>query len=76
LRDQKTAIRHVVGARDDTRDLNRQFHERMARLRIPHDYSELPDVGHDARALLMALGDRNGEFYRRALGYARSEATK
>ena len=76
LRDQKTAIRHVVGARDDTRDLNRQFHERMASLRIPHDYTELPDVGHDARALLMALGERSGEFYRRALGYARAEATK
>ncbi|MCX7199174.1 MAG: alpha/beta hydrolase-fold protein [Proteobacteria bacterium] len=76
LRDQKTAIRHVVGARDDTRDLNRQFHERMASVRIPHDYSELPDVGHDARALLVALGDRNGEFYRRALGHAGSESRR
>jgi enterochelin esterase-like enzyme len=76
LRDKKTAIRHIVGAWDDTRDLNRQFHERMADLQIPHEYSELPNVGHDARALLTALSERNGEFYRRALGHASSESKK
>jgi len=76
LRDTKTAIRHVVGARDDTRDLNRQFHERTANLQIPHEYSELPNVGHDARALLMVLGERNGEFYRRALGLSGAESRK
>lgn len=61
LRDKKTAIRHVVGAWDDTRNLNRQFHERMTDLQIPHEYSELPNVGHDARALLTALGERSGD---------------
>ena len=76
FRDNKTAIRHVVGARDDTRDLNRQFHERMADLQIPHEYSELPNVGHDARDVLTVLGERNGEFYRRALGHAGSESKK
>jgi enterochelin esterase-like enzyme len=70
LRDKPTVIRHIVGALDDTRDLNRQFHERMAELKIPHAYRELPGVGHDARALLAALGEANGEFYRRALGQA------
>jgi len=76
LRDKKTSIRHVVGARDDTRDLNRRFHERMANLQITHEYAEVPNVGHDARALLTVLGDRNGEFYRRALGLSGSESRK
>lgn len=74
LRDKKTVIRHVVGTRDDTRDLNRQFHDRMTDLQIAHEYSEVPNVGHDARALLAALGDGNGKFYRRALGHTGSES--
>lgn len=68
LRDRGTVIRHVVGIRDATRDLNRQFHERMDDLRIPHDFFEVPGVGHDVLALLVAMGQGNGEFYRRALG--------
>jgi len=76
LRDKKTVIRHIIGARDDTRDLNRQFHDRMTDLGIAHEYSELPNVGHDARALLAALGDGNGTFYRRALGHVMLESKK
>lgn len=67
LRDKQTVIRHAVGDRDDTRDLNRQFHDRMTHLKIAHEYSELPNVGHDAPAVFAALGDANGQFYRRAL---------
>jgi enterochelin esterase-like enzyme len=70
LRDKPMVIRHLVGTLDNTRDLNRQFHEHMAELQIAHEYRELPGVGHDARALLAALGEANGEFYRRALGQA------
>lgn len=76
LRDKKTVIRHIVGDQDDTRDLNRQFHDRMTNLGIAHEYSELPNLGHDARALLAALGDGNGKFYRRALGHAIFESKK
>ena len=67
LRDRKTVIRHAVGDRDDTRDLNRWFHERLRDLKIVHEYFELPKVGHDPLALLNALGDGNGKFYQRAL---------
>jgi len=76
LRQKKMVIRQAVGNRDNTRDLNAKFHERMADLQIPHEYSELPNVGHDARALLTVLSERNGEFYRRALGHASSESKK
>ena len=76
LREKKLVIRQAVGNRDNMRDLNAKFHERMADLQIPHEYSELPNVGHDARALLTVLSERNGEFYRRALGHASSESKK
>jgi enterochelin esterase-like enzyme len=66
LHDRGTVIRQAVGERDDTRDLNRRFHERLVELGIPHDYVEIPDVDHDAPAVLAALLDR-GDFYRRAL---------
>jgi acetyl esterase/lipase len=60
-------IRQAIGMRDDTRDLNRLFHERMTQLGIQHDYAEMPGVAHDTRALLESLGSANGAFYRRAL---------
>lgn len=68
LRARRTVVRQAVGTADSTRDLNREFHERMTALNIPHDYVEVPGVGHDTRALLEALGDASGAFYRRALG--------
>lgn len=68
LRKSPMVIRQAVGEADDTAPLNRLFHGRMATLDIAHDYVEVPKVGHDARALLGALGDGNGQFYRRALG--------
>lgn len=70
LRARRTAVRQAVGTADNTRDLNREFHERMSALDITHDYVEVPGVGHDTRALLEQLGDANGVFYRRALGLA------
>jgi enterochelin esterase-like enzyme len=68
LRAWSVVIRQAVGDRDDTAALNRGFHERMAASGIAHDYVELPGVGHQADALLQALGEQNGRFYRRALG--------
>jgi esterase/lipase superfamily enzyme len=76
LREKKMLIRHMVGDRDNSRDLNRKFHDRMTELGIAHEYSELPNVAHDARALLTALGAGNGKFYRRALELADPESNK
>lgn len=70
LREKRTTIRHAVGDRDDTRDLNHGFHTLMQELGIPHDYVEVPNVGHDPRAVLAALAADGGAFYRRALGTA------
>ena len=67
LRDRKTVIRQAVGTRDDTQDLNRWFYGRMTTLGIDHGYHEIPDVAHDAAALLAVLATTDGDFYRRAL---------
>ena len=72
LRGHKTVIRQAIGTADDTRDLNRAFHERMTALGIEHGYHEIPDVGHDAAAVLAALAKTDGDFYRRALSAASS----
>ena len=76
LREKKMVIRQAVGNRDNTRDLNATFHERMETLKIPHEFAELPEVTHDAKAVLDALGEFNGKFYRRALGLADPELNK
>jgi enterochelin esterase-like enzyme len=67
LRETGMVVRQVVGGRDESLELNRRFHDRMTELGVEHDYAELPDVDHDARGLLAALGADNGTFYRRAL---------
>lgn len=74
LREKKMVIRQAVGSRDNTRDLNARFHERMEALKVPHEFAELPEVTHDAKAILDELGERNGKFYRRALGIADPES--
>jgi enterochelin esterase-like enzyme len=68
LREHATVIRHVVGTQDDTRELNLAFHERLEQVGIEHDYREIADVGHDARAVLAVLARTDGGFYQRALG--------
>lgn len=73
LHARRTVVRHAVGTLDDTRELNRQFRERMVELGIAHTYVELPGIGHEPRALLEALGEANSRFYRQALGLATPE---
>lgn len=60
-------LRQIIGDRDGTLADNRRFHERLAHLKIPHAYRELPDVGHDVPAVFRALGEDNWAFYRAAL---------
>ncbi len=68
LGERGTVIRQAVGTRDDTRGLNQAFHERLLEVGIAHAYHEVPDAGHDARAVLTALSATDPDFYRRALG--------
>jgi enterochelin esterase-like enzyme len=58
-------VRQVIGDRDETLRFNREFHEHLTRLEIPHDYRELPGIGHQPMAVLKAL-DQEWQFYNTA----------
>jgi len=60
-----SAIRQVCGDRDETFVANREFHEHLERLSIPHTWTVLPGVGHDPLGTVEALGDDGWDFYRR-----------
>ncbi len=57
-------VRVVVGEEDELLDMNRRFHEHLKSLGIPHDYVELPGVGHNPPATLQAMGPDHWAFYR------------
>jgi poly(3-hydroxybutyrate) depolymerase len=61
-------IRVVCGDQDGTFANNRDFHEHLERLGIPHVWTVLPGVDHDPLGTLEALGDSNWAFYRQAFG--------
>jgi enterochelin esterase-like enzyme len=61
-------VRQVCGDRDETFVANRDFHEHLERLGIPHAWIVLPGVGHDPLRTIEALRDANWEFYRNAFG--------
>jgi enterochelin esterase-like enzyme len=64
-------LRQVIGTADTTLPANRAFHERMLALGLPHEYSEVPGVGHSVIALIDAQGDRFWAFHRAAFGAQR-----
>ena len=59
----KTAVRFAVGALVAG---NKSFHEQLTKLDIAHDYDAF-DVGHNHGAIYDSLGDKNWEFYQRAV---------
>ncbi|MBL0926711.1 MAG: prolyl oligopeptidase family serine peptidase [Phycisphaerales bacterium] len=61
-------IRMAVGDRDETFAVNREFHERLESLKIPHQWRVIPGVGHDTLAVLDGLGDDRWAFYSAAFG--------
>ncbi|MBU6221229.1 MAG: prolyl oligopeptidase family serine peptidase [Planctomycetes bacterium] len=61
-------VRQVCGEKDETFANNRDFHEHLERLGIPHTWTALAGVDHDPLATLTALGDSNWVFYRQAFG--------
>lgn len=60
-------IRIAVGESDAMLGPNADLHAHLVTLGIPHSWQTYPGIGHDALALLQALGPGNWEFYRAAL---------
>jgi enterochelin esterase-like enzyme len=61
-----TLVRQVCGDQDETFGPNRDFHEHLKSLNIPHTWTVLPGVDHNPMRTLEALGDSNWTFYREA----------
>jgi len=61
-------VRQVCGDQDETFGPNRDFHEHLERLKIPHTWTVLPGVDHNPMKTLEALGDSNWTFYSTAFG--------
>jgi poly(3-hydroxybutyrate) depolymerase len=61
-------VRQVCGDQDETFPANRDFHEHLERLGIPHSWTVLPGVDHNPMKTIETLGDSNWEFYRAAFG--------
>jgi enterochelin esterase-like enzyme len=62
----KMAVRFAVGALVAG---NKSFHEQLTKLDIVHDYDAF-EIGHNQGAIYDSLGDKNWEFYKRALAAA------
>ena len=63
---KSSLIRQVCGDQDETFEVNRDFHEHLERLGIPHTWTVLRGVEHNPLKTLEALGDANWVFYREA----------
>jgi len=72
---KESLVRIAVGERDGTFALNKEFHEHLESLKIPHDWIPLKGVEHDPMKTLEALGDANWAFYRKAFARKDAEAT-
>jgi CubicO group peptidase (beta-lactamase class C family)/enterochelin esterase-like enzyme len=59
-------VRQVCGDQDETLGPNRDFHELLESLKIPHAWIVLTGVDHNPMKTLEALGDSNWLFYRAA----------
>lgn len=64
-------LRLVIGDQDETFENNRDFHDHLVRLGIPHEWIVLPGIGHDTMGILTALGGRHWAFYREAFAEVR-----
>jgi enterochelin esterase-like enzyme len=64
----KLRVRIAVGSEDAMLSSNEDFADHLSRLRIPHDFRIVPNVGHAPLPLFRGLGEANWDFYREALG--------
>lgn len=56
------ALRQCVGTRDTLLEVNRRMHGLFTEAGFPHEYEELPEVGHNPREVWTALGVKGWAF--------------
>lgn len=69
-------IRIAVGSRDETLPANRELHARLDELAIPHEYVEVPGVGHEPIRMFRADAAGRLAFLRTSLESASGARTR
>ena len=67
----KTSIRLLIGDKDFLFDLLQEFHLKMQKLGLDHQYSVAKDAGHDYREVIMKLEGNSFLFWKEAFRNAR-----
>jgi enterochelin esterase-like enzyme len=62
----KTSIRLLIGDKDFLYDLLQEFHHKMQKLGLDHQYSVAKDAGHDYREVIMKLEGNSFLFWKEA----------
>jgi acetyl esterase/lipase len=62
----RTAIRVVVGGKDQLQGVNTRYHELLDQLGLKHEFEVVPDAIHSPNPVYDGLGDKNWAFYRTA----------
>ena len=63
----QTRVRQGIGSLDTLVPMNQEFSALLKSLGIPHGFTVLPGIGHNAGAVLNNLGQANWDFYNAAL---------
>lgn len=63
-------LRVVIGEQDEMIEVAHEFHAHLAEVGVPHEFTVVPDAGHQPMRVLTALGDEGWAFYREALSGA------
>jgi enterochelin esterase-like enzyme len=63
----RTVVRVAVGGKDGLAATNSRFHEHLEKLKIEHDFDIVGDAPHSPNPVYEGLGDKNWEFWRKAL---------
>jgi enterochelin esterase-like enzyme len=63
----RTVVRIAVGGKDGLATTNTRYHEHLEKLKIEHDFDIVPDAPHSPNPVYEGLGDKNWEFWRKAL---------
>ena len=58
-------IRIGVGDKDGLLPRDRELHELLERLKIEHEYEEVPDIAHNGAGYYRKLGSKGFAFHRK-----------
>jgi endo-1,4-beta-xylanase len=68
----RSAVRIIVGGKDNLLGRNTAYHELLDKLKISHDFTVVPDAPHSPGPIFDGAGDATWAFFKRAFASAHS----